>query len=392
MDNITSKTLIEKIKEINKYKTEKKIPLDIDFTFKPPHLSQKSPPSHPIQNPPPPSHFFNPTQPIFKRRNRNNNVSNTTKETGKLNIITNLNNTPSSIVTPLSKLTFKEEHHETALVKEHVHIGPSYTIKHSQIVSNFAYIENQNISYKEKMEDKGICIEHFNSQVNQALFCLFDGHGGDLVSKHLQKYFYKVYQRVLNAMTNVSIEKAMRIAFKQIDEDIKTLGIVSMGSTGTVVHVIRENPSIITVHCANIGDTRCSLISSVEYERLTYDHRADDETERKRILLCGGSVFNGRVMGQLMLSRAFGDFEFKSFGVKSEPYYSENKIHLSKRNQYLILACDGIWDVLDENEIKDLIVYGGSEWDSERLAKNIMKYSFARGAWDNLSLFAIKLS
>ena len=95
-------------------------------------------------------------------------------------------------------------------------------------------------------------------------------------------------------------------------------------------------------------------------------------------------------MGQLMLSRAFGDFEFKSFGVKSDPYISKTEIDLNEKNQFLILACDGIWDVLSEDDIKHIIMFGNN--DSEDLCKNIMKNALMKGAWDNLSLFVIKLT
>ena len=85
----------------------------------------------------------------------------------------------------------------------------------------------------------------------------------------------------------------------------------------------------------------------MKFKRLSYDHRADDEEEKRRVQNSGGTIINNRVMGALMLSRAFGDFELKSFGVKCEPYYSYTEIDLNEKNQFVILACDGVWDFCD---------------------------------------------
>ena len=153
--------------------------------------------------------------------------------------------------------------------------------------------------------------------------------------------------------------------------------------------MVQETVSTLRVYCANVGDTRCCLISPVNHRRLTYDHRADDPEEKKRILNSGGSVINGRVMGALMLSRAFGDFEFKSFGVKCDPYFHQIQIDLNEKNQFLIIACDGVWDVMDEDDIRQLIMFCNN---SEELCKQIIKGSMKRGEWDNLSVFVVKLT
>lgn len=239
------------------------------------------------------------------------------------------------------------------------------------------------------MEDKSKSIDNFNGNTNNSLFCVFDGHGGDMVARFLQKNFDVTYKKKLG-VAGIDIETALKTAFKEVDNEIKKCDFISMGSTGCVVHVIKESVSSLKVYCANIGDTRCSLISPVNIKRLSYDHKASDPTEKNRILKSGGSVINDRVMGQLMLSRAFGDFEFKSFGVKSDPYISKTEIDLNEKNQFLILACDGIWDVLSEDDIKHIIMFGNN--DSEDLCKNIMKNALMKGAWDNLSLFVIKLT
>ena len=326
--------------------------------------------------------------PNFIRKNRKQSVAKTTKVTGQLSIISHLNNLPQNKGNKCIIIDESSSHSQKQKISEIINMKPFYYYKQSSSVKEYAYREDQNIAYKEGMEDKGKSIDNFYSKPNQSLFCLFDGHGGDMVSKYLQKNFHLVYKDILTTY-NFNIEQSLIASFKEIDKKIKDLELVSVGSTGCVVHVVQETVSTLRVYCANVGDTRCCLISPVNHRRLTYDHRADDPEEKKRILNSGGSVINGRVMGALMLSRAFGDFEFKSFGVKCDPYFHQIQIDLNEKNQFLIIACDGVWDVMDEDDIRQLIMFCNN---SEELCKQIIKGSMKRGAWDNLSVFVVKLT
>ena len=56
----------------------------------------------------------------------------------------------------------------------------------------------------------------------------------------------------------------------------------------------------------------------------------------------------------------------------------------------MIIGCDGIWDVLSEEDVQHIIMFGSN--DPEELCKSIMKNALLKGAWDNLSLFVIRLS
>ena len=326
--------------------------------------------------------------PNFIRKNRKQSVAKTTKVTGQLSIISHLNNLPQNKDNKCIIINESSSQSQKQKISEIINMKPFYYYKQSSSVKEYAYREDQNIAYEEGMEDKGKSIDNFYSKPNQSLFCLFDGHGGDMVSKYLQKNFHLVYKAILTAY-NFNIEQSLIASFKEIDKKIKDLELVSVGSTGCVVHVVQETVSTLRVYCANVGDTRCCLISPVNHRRLTYDHRADDPEEKKRILNSGGSVINGRVMGALMLSRAFGDFEFKSFGVKCDPYFHQIQIDLNEKNQFLIIACDGVWDVMDEDDIRQLIMFCNN---SEELCKQIIKGSIKRGAWDNLSVFVVKLT
>ena len=88
------------------------------------------------------------------------------------------------------------------------------------------------------------------------------------------------------------------------------------GSTSCTAIVRREiNHNVLYV--ANIGDTRAVLSKNGQAERLSKDHKASDPQEVDRIRSAGGKIMDGRVAGGLAITRAFGDFAYKSFGVTS---------------------------------------------------------------------------
>ena len=368
----------------------------------------------------------------FVRQNRANNISRTTKITGNLDVLkrfnkkintddykspekkSNFNNNIKNINSPI-KFENEEEDKKTKKkslfsnnnnnnnnnninniinvpnqpkVQEYTTTKEFYSIKQSSTVLEFSYREDQNIANEDTMEDKGRSIENFNNDKNQILFELFDGHGGVSISHYLQNNFDRVYRKNLKLFKN-DYENCFKTTFKELDMEIKKLDLVSMGSTACIIHIIKETPSKLVVHCANCGDTRASLISPMKFKRLSYDHRADDEEEKRRVQNSGGTIINNRVMGALMLSRAFGDFELKSFGVKCEPYYSYTEIDLNEKNQFVILACDGVWDLNTESDFQQLIMFCN---DSEMLCSTIIKNTLRKDAWDNLSVFAIKLT
>lgn len=112
---------------------------------------------------------------------------------------------------------------------------------------------------------------------------------------------------------------------------------------------------------ANAGDSRCVLSRGGKAVALTEDHKPNNEEEFSRITKAGGFVADGRVNGSLNLSRALGDLEYKQ--VKSLPPEEQmvtanpeiRTIKLDPSDEFIILACDGIWDVLTNQEAIDFV-------------------------------------
>ena len=250
-------------------------------------------------------------------------------------------------------------------------------------IKSYAYKENPNCRFRDYMEDKGRAIENFNGDPDNALFCLFDGHGGGEVSKFLQSNFHTYMKE---SLPYTDVKKGLITLFNTVDQKIKESNFFQVGATACIIYITIENNKKI-LYSANVGDTRSVLIKKNEYKRLSYDHRASDPNEYSRIMNEGGIVFAGRVYGQLMLSRAFGDWELKSYGVSCEPFVT--RVELSDNDKYLVVATDGVWDVLEDGDAYNMSI--GVD-NSKELCNKIIQTSLDKGTMDNLSCFVIKLN
>ena len=123
------------------------------------------------------------------------------------------------------------------------------------------------------------------------------------------------------------------------------------GSTGAVA-VIRKEGAHSVLYMANVGDSRAVLSRSGKAERISIDHKADNPDEVARIKNTGGIVIDNRVGGVLAVTRAFGDHSLKRTGLIATPYVA--KITLKPFDKYLIIASDGIWDELSDQDSVDL--------------------------------------
>ena len=187
------------------------------------------------------------------------------------------------------------------------------------------------------------------------------------------------------------IEEALSLTFSDLEKGLDKFNTEESGSTACIVHIIKDPSNSkypFTIYSANVGDTRCSLISPELIKRLTFDHRVTDINEKMRMLQSGAHIKDPMVKGEIMLSRAFGDENWHSIGVKCDPYIQKTLISSKTKYQYLIIASDGIWDKVSEEDIQNIIP---NCLDSNNLNKSIIKMAITRGASDNLSLFVIRL-
>lgn len=257
-------------------------------------------------------------------------------------------------------------------------------------VSQYAYEENKNSNYRNFMEDLYEIKDTFNKDQTKGYFSLFDGHGGVRVVEYIRDHLMQLFLQYLKESGN--IQQSLTKSFEAMDKKLSQFEeIDNVGSTGTVVFITKETDLMIgtqkVLYCANVGDTRCVLLTTSGCKRLTFDHKCTDPSEAERIKKKGGNIVDDRVMGKLALTRAFGDYSMKRYGVISTP--TVNKITLNDGDKFIVICSDGVWDVIDE---EDMFYFMMNCNDCARdLAETIVKESIERGTTDNVSCIAIKI-
>ena len=261
-----------------------------------------------------------------------------------------------------------------------------YYIKNGTSVLEYAYKEEPNLNYRDYMEDKGKSIDGLFNDYDTGIFCIFDGHGGVEVSLYLQNFFIRHLKKIYYENQKINIENLLKKLFENVDKCFELEKYNQIGSTACVCFFTKEKNKKC-FYCANIGDTRCVVIQKNNAKRISYDDRATDKNEIERVKKSGGIIFGGRVYGQLMLTRAFGDFELKNYGVICIPHIEKYEINYD--DKYVIIASDGVWDVLNEDDVFNISLNCGNAKD---LCDEIIRCAMENRTMDNLSCFAIKIN
>ena len=248
------------------------------------------------------------------------------------------------------------------------------------LVKNYAYYEESNAEFRNYMEDRGKAVENLNGDPDKIIFCIFDGHGGQQVSQFLQENFATYMKKMLPFKDHF---QEITKLFRDLDEKIKELNVPLVGSTASVVYIERINGKRM-LYCANVGDSRCVLVNKKGILRLSKDDRTDDPIESKRIIKEGGTIVNMRVDGILMLTRSFGDWRLKNSGVIVDPHIM--RIEINDDDLYLIIASDGLWDAIKDEECKRLTQSNPYTLD---ICKNFVIESLNKLSQDNISCFVI---
>ncbi|XAR56864.1 Phosphoprotein phosphatase [Bertholletia excelsa] len=165
------------------------------------------------------------------------------------------------------------------------------------------------------------------------------------------------------------LRQSMLKAFKLMDKELKFNSMIDSFCSGTTaVTLVKQGQDLIL---GNVGDSRAVLASrdkdnALTAVQLTTDLKPNLPREAARIQQCKGRVFalqdepevarvwlpNSDSPG-LAMARAFGDFCLKDFGLISVPdvYYR----HLTEKDEFIVLATDGVWDVLSNKEVVDVV-------------------------------------
>jgi serine/threonine protein phosphatase PrpC len=159
------------------------------------------------------------------------------------------------------------------------------------------------------------------------------------------------------------------------------------GSTGLCA-IVRENKLLI----ANVGDCRALLISNGRPVQLSTDHKPTSPDEQKRIAALGGSVVYcmgvARVNRVLAVSRAFGNRTIRSV---IRPDADLTQRDLMDGDDFLVLASDGLWDVLKNKDVCDVCYSPFLQRKPQAIADELVQLALARGSMDNVTCVVVSL-
>jgi len=253
------------------------------------------------------------------------------------------------------------------------------------------------------MEDEDIMIDDLPilhlPDLRISWFGCYDGHGSFECSNFVKKHLHRNFLHSMSASSNVSVDtikNAFINAFKETDNEFEKFanqrGISqNVGSVVIVVAIIND-----FLFCANLGDARAVLSSGGNTIDLSRDMKPNVPEETERIKKFGGQVINNRVNGRLAVSRAIGDFEFKSAGLVS----NVPEIRMIRRDQvndeFIVMACDGLYDVMSSNEVvefvRDRIRRNPEAADPNQIAVDLVTESIMkRNTSDNVTVMIILL-
>ncbi|KDO24314.1 hypothetical protein SPRG_10389 [Saprolegnia parasitica CBS 223.65] len=232
-----------------------------------------------------------------------------------------------------------------------------------------------------------------------ALFAVMDGHGGALASEYVKTHLVSVIDEQ-SEITKASLETAvatLEARFNQIAADASDYS----GACFVALLVLQDGSHRRFV--MNLGDCRIAALEvspqahpKRQVHALSTDHKASCPLEKRRILVAGGSVVGGRVAGVLAPSRSIGDIDMKAKGMEgwvvAVPEISEGKI---ARNSIYVLATDGVWDVLSNDEVLDIaedVLDDEYEKNCQRASDAIAKEAVERGSRDDITAIVVRTS
>lgn len=220
------------------------------------------------------------------------------------------------------------------------------------------------------------------ANLKNALVGLFDGHGkkGGIVATLVQR---ELIRRVL---LSKNPSQSLKEAFADIQNMLSKNPDAQHAGTTAVIGVLDEH-DMFTV--ANVGDSRLIVVRNKELLFATCDHKPTDPIEIERVTRNGGFVYNGRVWSKngsgFALARSMGDISSQGTALIAEPDISS--VQLIKGDT-VVLASDGVWDVLSNQQVIELIDEQGSLQD---IANRIVKNARDEGSRDDISALVFRM-
>mmetsp|Transcript_5143 Transcript_5143/g.15688 ORF Transcript_5143/g.15688 Transcript_5143/m.15688 type:complete len:343 (-) Transcript_5143:162-1190(-) len=248
-----------------------------------------------------------------------------------------------------------------------------------------------------EMEDSHITETDVPGRPGTSMFCVFDGHGGSLVAKEAAinllpvvcntdkfKHGNKSAETLSSALYDGLLELDEQLRVKTGDGDHS--GATAITSFITPTHIV----------IGNAGDSRAVVARGDGVLFGSADHKPNNPEEKGRVEAAGGYIEMGRVCGNLAVSRALGDFQYKDkpdMKAEQQKITAAADMTVIKReddDDFLLLACDGIFDVMTNEQVREFIVShlkGG--YKPPQICERLCDCCLDKGSKDNMSAIII---
>ncbi|XP_042479958.1 probable protein phosphatase 2C 2 isoform X2 [Macadamia integrifolia] len=260
------------------------------------------------------------------------------------------------------------------------------------------------------MEDEHIQIDDLSMHLGSLMRCpepiafygVFDGHGGPdaatFLRKNAMRFFFEYADfpqsseeadDVLLEEVETSIRKAFLLADLALADDCNVSN--SSGTTALTALILGR---LLLV--ANVGDCRAVLCRKGEAIEMSQDHRPIYPSEHKRVEELGGFVDDGYLNGVLSVSRALGDWDMKFPRGSPSPLIAEpefQQVILTEDDEFLIIGCDGIWDVMSSQHAVSVVRRGlRRHGDPKQCARDLVMEALRLNTFDNLTVIVVCIS
>jgi protein phosphatase 2C len=196
---------------------------------------------------------------------------------------------------------------------------------------------------------------------------IYDGHGGKFVSNFLSENLPHLF--IANNVSYPLDTKYVNTVYDKVQSILFTKHVkeaTECGSTCLVVCHFKENQKDF-LNIMNTGDSRCVMCRNNIGIPLTRDHKPDWPDETSRITKLGGTIRkdgNTYRINDLSVSRAFGDKESSKFVIHTPDIY---KYRITNKDRFIIIACDGLWDVVSCQDAVNFVLKNCYDLDMKRI-------------------------
>lgn len=254
--------------------------------------------------------------------------------------------------------------------------------------------------WRDSMEDAHLIkTEMYDDLKTFSWLTVFDGHSGvslaQSASEHILTYLKQ--QSPFDTLKDgqeydvEEIKNAIQKCFLEFDKSRNHSFSFHKELSGCTCTGIMLTPKHIFFY--NLGDSRTLLVGKDgNIKFVTKDHKPTNEEEKERIQKAGGFVENGRINKSLAVSRALGDYEMKNNAEVAQdeqlvsPKPDVTCIDREGDESYILIACDGIYDVAKNEQIVELVKLRlKMNTDLGGMTHDLVNFCLSKASKDNMS-------